>query len=158
MTDALKILIVASDVPWPQVQGGHLRLGTAIETLADLGETDLFAFRDYRRPESTVPATLPVKRFKTTVHRGSPRQFRWRMAWLTRRGIPLEVTLHSTDNGPRLEFESWVSQQYDLVWFDRAATFEWLGRPQLGPTIIDLHDLEDVKARSRAQIIRRGSS
>jgi glycosyltransferase involved in cell wall biosynthesis len=66
--------------------------------------------------------------------------------------------MHRTDNGPRLEFESWVSDRYDLVWFDRAATFEWLGRPRLGPTIIDLHDLEDVKARSRAQIIGRGLS
>ena len=66
--------------------------------------------------------------------------------------------MHRTDSGPRLEFESWVSDRYDLVWFDRAATFEWLGRPKLGPTIVDLHDLEDVKARSRAQIIRRGLS
>ncbi len=66
--------------------------------------------------------------------------------------------MHRTDNGPRLEFESWVSSRYDLVWFDRAATFDLLGRPKLGPTIIDLHDLEDVKARSRAQIIRRGLS
>ena len=65
--------------------------------------------------------------------------------------------MHRTDSGPRLEFESWVSSRYDLVWFDRAATFEWMGRPDLGPTIIDLHDLEDVKARSRAQIIRTGS-
>jgi glycosyltransferase involved in cell wall biosynthesis len=154
----MKILIVASDVPWPQVQGGHLRLATAIESLAALGETDLFAFRDYRRPEPSLPATVPVARFKTVVHRGSPNQFRWRLAWLVRRGIPLEVAMHRTDSGPRLEFESWVSTRYDLVWFDRAATFEWLGRPQLGPTIIDLHDLEDAKARSRVQIIRAGLS
>jgi glycosyltransferase involved in cell wall biosynthesis len=154
----MKILVVASDLPWPQIQGGHLRLVTAIETLASLGETDLFAFRDYRRPEATVPATVPVKRLKTVVHRENPHQFRWRMAWLTRRGIPLEVAMHRMDDGPRLEFEGWVSEEYDLVWFDRAATYEWLGRPVLGPTIIDLHDLEDVKAQSRAQIIREGLS
>jgi polysaccharide biosynthesis protein PslH len=158
MTHTMKILIVASDVPWPQVQGGHLRLATAIDSLAALGETDLFAFRDYRRPEPSLPATVPVARFKTVVHRGSPHQLRWRLAWLVRRGIPLEVAMHRTDSGPRLEFESWVSNRYDLVWFDRAATFEWLGRPRLGPTIIDLHDLEDVKARSREQIIRSSLS
>ena len=154
----MKILIVASDLPWPKVQGGHLRLATAIEALADLGETDLFAFRDYRRPASTLPVTVPVKRLKTVVHRGSPHQFRWRIAWLARRGIPLEVAMQRIDRGPRLEFESWVARRYDLVWFDRAATFEWMGRPLLGPTIIDLHDLEDVKARSRAQIIRTALS
>ena len=109
-------------------------------------ETDLFAFRDYRRPGPSLPATVPVRRLKTVMHPGSPHQFRWRMAWLGRRGIPLEVAMHRTDNGPRLEFESWVSTRYDLVWFDRAATFEWLGRPQLGPTIIDLHDLEDAES------------
>ena len=38
-----------------------------------------------------------------------------------------------------------MATRYDLVWFDRAATFEWMGRPHLGPTIIDLHDLEDVE-------------
>ena len=156
MTNARKILIVASDLPWPQVQGGHLRLVTAIEALAGLGEADLFALCDDRGPAPTLPATVPVRRLKTVMHPGSPHQFRWRMAWLGRRGIPLEVAMLRTDNGPRLEFESWVSSRYDLVWFDRAATFDLLGRPKLGPTIIDLHDLEDVKARSRAQIIRRG--
>jgi glycosyltransferase involved in cell wall biosynthesis len=154
----MNILIVASDLPWPQVQGGHLRLATAIEALASLGEADLFAFCDYRRPASNLPASVPVKRLKTVVHRGSRHQLRWRIAWLTRRGIPLEVAMQRMDRGPRLEFESWVAHQYDLVWFDRAATFEWLGRPLLGPTIIDLHDLEDVKARSRARIIRTGLS
>jgi glycosyltransferase involved in cell wall biosynthesis len=154
----MKILVVASDLPWPQIQGGHLRLATAIETLASLGETDLFAFCDYRRPASTVPTTVPVKRLKTVVHRESPHQFRWRMGWLARRGIPLEVAMHRMDSGPRLELASWASDRYDLVWFDRAATFEWMGRPVLGPTIIDLHDLEDVKAQSRAQLIRKGLS
>ena len=86
MTDVRKILIVASDLPWPQIQGGHLRLVTAIEALADLGETDLFAFRDYRRPSATLPATVPVRRLKTVMHPGNPHQFRWRMAWLAREG------------------------------------------------------------------------
>ena len=62
--------------------------------------------------------------------------------------------MHRMDAAPRLELESWVADRYDLVWFDRAATFEWMGRPRLGPTIVDLHDLEDEKARSRTQIIQ----
>ena len=58
------------------------------------------------------------------------------------------------DVSPRLELESWVADSYDLVWFERAATFECMGRPHLGPTIVDLVDLEDEKARLRAHIIR----
>ena len=154
----MNILIVASDLPWPQVQGGHLRLVTAIEALTDMGEADLFAFCDYRRPASDLPASVRVSRLKTVMHRGSRHQLRWRISWLIRRGIPIEVAMQRMDRGPRLAFESWVAHRYDLVWFDRAATFEWMGRPLLGPTIIDLHDLEDVKARSRARIIRTGLS
>ena len=150
----MKILIVASDFPWPHVQGGHLRLATAIEALAPLGETDLFSFCDPRRIAPTVPATVPVERVKTASHRESPHQLRWRIAWMTRRGIPLEVAMQRTDSASRLEFTSWVAPLYDLVWFDRAAMFEAMGRPRLGPTIIDLHDLEDVKAQSRALILR----
>ena len=154
----MKILIVASDFPWPQLQGGHLRLATAIEAIATQGETDLFSFCDYRRAAPTLPPTVPVERLKTVVRRESPHQLRWRIAWLARRGIPLEVEMQRTDRASRLEFESWVAHRYDLVWFDRAATFEGMHRPHLGPTIIDLHDLEDVKARSRAAIIRAGLS
>ena len=151
--DQMKILIVASDFPWPKVQGGHLRLTTAIEVLAALGQTDLFAPYDCRRSAPTLPPTVPVDRLKTVGHRGSSRQLRWRAAWLARRGTPLEVAMWRTDATSRHEFESWAADQYDLVWFERAATFDWMGRPHLGPTIVDLVDLEDEKARARAQII-----
>jgi glycosyltransferase involved in cell wall biosynthesis len=150
----MKILIIASDFPWPRVQGGHLRLTTAIEALASLGETDLFAVYDYRRSAPTLPPSVPVDRLLTVERRGSPHQLRWRAAWLARRGIPLEVAMQRMDASPRLQFERWVAEEYDVVWFDRAAMFDWLGRPHLGPTIVDLHDLEDEKGQSRVRIIR----
>ena len=89
------------------------------------------------------------------MHRGAPHQLRWR--------IGMADTTRNPSGGSHASFWTMAPgsnsshgcpPRYDLVWFDRAATFEWLGRPQLGPTIIDLHDLEDVKARSRAQLIR----
>ena len=151
----MKILIVASDFPWPKTQGGHLRLTTAIEALAELGDADLFALYDYRRSVPSLPPSVQVERLKTVAHRGSPHTLRRRAAWLARRGIPLEVALQRMDAAaPRLELESWVAAQYDLVWFERAATFELMGRPQLGPTIVDFVDLEDEKARLRAELIK----
>ncbi len=55
---------------------------------------------------------------------------------------------------PRASFERWVADRYDVVWFSTAATYSWMGRPRLGPTIVDLMDLEDVKAGQRAQLLR----
>jgi glycosyltransferase involved in cell wall biosynthesis len=150
----MKILIVASDFPWPKTQGGHLRLATAIGALAELGETDLFALYDYRESVPSLPLDVPVARVKTVAHRGAPDQLRRRVAWLARRGIPLEVAMQRIDAVPRLELQSWAADEYDLVWFERAVTFEWMGRPHLGPTIVDLVDLEDEKARLRARIIQ----
>ena len=42
---------------------------------------------------------------------------------------------------------------YDVVWFSTSQSYEWLGRPELGPTIVDLDNLEDVKARLRADLL-----
>ena len=53
--------------------------------------------------------------------------------------------------GPRLR--DWARPPYDVVWFSTARSYEWLGRPDLGPTIVDLDNLEDVKARLRAELL-----
>jgi glycosyltransferase involved in cell wall biosynthesis len=123
-----------------------------------VGSMDLFAPYDPRRAAPNLPATVSVERLKTVARRAAPHQLHWRAAWLTRRGIPMEVVMQRMDATSRVEFESWVADRYDLVWFDRAATFEWMGRPHLGPTIIDLHDLEDEKAQSRIRLIRSALS
>ncbi len=74
---------------------------------------------------------------------------------MARRGVPIEVVMRAGDPVPRRRFESWVADSYDVVWFSTAATFDWMGRPRLGPTVIDLVDLEDEKARQRAELLRR---
>jgi glycosyltransferase involved in cell wall biosynthesis len=57
------------------------------------------------------------------------------------------------DRAPGLALREWARAPYDVVWFSTAPTFEWVGRPDLGPTIVDLMDLEDVKARLRADLL-----
>ena len=54
--------------------------------------------------------------------------------------------MRAHDVGPRRHFEAWAADRYDAVWFDKPAVFHWLGRPRLGPTIVDIDDLEDEKA------------
>lgn len=154
----MRILVVASDFPWPKLQGGHLRLATAIEALSELGDVDLFALDRYHRPDTAVPPNIPVTRLKTVTEHDPGHQLRWRAAWLARRGTPLEVVRERMDPTPRHELTSWVEPPYELVWFDRAAMFERMGRPRLGPTVVDFHDLEDVKAQLRLGIMRASPS
>ncbi len=85
----------------------------------------------------------------------NPHWWRW---WLLRRGTPKEVFMRSYDRSPRTAFEAFAADEYDLVWFSTAALFAWLGRPRLGPTIVDLMDLEDVKARQKSSLLWRERS
>jgi glycosyltransferase involved in cell wall biosynthesis len=126
-----------------------------IEAIAELGEVDLFTLHDIRRgDEFEVPPSIKVRRVRTVLYPGAPRQLHWRLKWLAQRSLPLEVSMRMLDRSPRIQFEAWAAERYDLVWFSTAATFIWMGRPNLGPTVIDLVDLEDEKARQRAGLLR----
>lgn len=57
------------------------------------------------------------------------------------------------DHRPRNALRQWVRPPYDVVWFSTARAFEWLGRPDFGPTIVDLDNLEDVKAKLRSELL-----
>ncbi len=54
---------------------------------------------------------------------------------------------------PGSALHEWARPPYDVVWFSTARSYEWLGRPDLGPTIVDLDNLEDVKAGLRAELL-----
>jgi glycosyltransferase involved in cell wall biosynthesis len=151
----MKILVVAEDFPWPSTGGGMIRLGKIVEALSALGKTDLYALYDPRRDAPLVPPpTVAIERIETVPYPVTPRGTRWRAAWLGRRGVPLEVVMRAGDPLPRRRFESWAADRYDLVWFGTPAMFAWLGRPRLGPTIVDVDNLEDEKARQRAELLR----
>jgi len=150
----MKILVVAEAFPWPSTGGGLMRLATFVEAFSHLGETDLFTLHATSRSDTVAPRTAPLKRLVTARYPSAPSSLRWRTAWLAQRGLPLEVVMRRSDSTPRLAFETWASDRYDVVWFSTAATYAWMGRPRMGPTIIDLMDLEDVKARQRAELLR----
>jgi glycosyltransferase involved in cell wall biosynthesis len=144
---------VADAFPWPATNGGLIRASTAIEALADLGEVDLFCFFDQRLPGRRVPSSFTLARLAEVplppVH---PSLLR-RAGWLAERGVPLEVAMRSRDKAARREFLTWAAPRYDLAWFCSAKAYAWLGRPDRGPTVVDLIDLEDVKERQRAQLV-----
>ena len=151
----MKILFVADLFPWPVNKGGHLRVSTAIEGLMRLGEVDLFSLFDTRGAEPVVPEGIRLRRFEPSPYPSDSKSNRWKLEWPIRRGVPLPVAMRAGDQWPRRLFTSFADDRYDLVWFSTAATWAWMGRPRLGPTVIDLIDLEDMKERQKLGQIRR---
>jgi glycosyltransferase involved in cell wall biosynthesis len=147
--------MVAEDFPWPSLGGGLIRLAKMVEAVSAMGETDLFSLYDPRRTSPALPSSLDVKRMETVQYPDVANSHWWR-SWMLRRGTPKEVFMRTYDHSPRIHFDAFASNSYDLVWFSTAATFAWMGRPRLGPTIVDLMDLEDVKARQTSLLLRRG--
>jgi glycosyl transferase family 1 len=169
-----RILAVTDFFPWPPCNGGLLRTSTAVEALTGAGNVDLFSLYDRREPEPTVPPDIRLRRVGTTPYPDIDVSRRWRIAWLLPsgpRGVPMEVAMRRADGAPGDDLRSWLAEdagretegdreadrcaptRYDLVWFARATIFDWLGRPDLGPTVVDLHDLESDKEQRRAALM-----
>ncbi len=148
----MKSLVIAQDFPWPTTLGSHLRLQSVVRALADLGEIDLFALVPARRQElCDVPEGFRIRRVRT-VNRPRPElSLRGRVGWITS-GLPLEVAKDRVPEAPQL-LRSWADH-YDFVWVSKGPTFEVVGRPRLGATVVDLDDLEDWKLRSRLAVMR----
>jgi len=145
--------VVADNVPWPPLGGGLIRLAQVVESVAAVADLDLFVLHNPGRSEVVIPPGLPVHRWTGRPYPRIHSQFRWRLEWAIRRGIPLEVVMRRADRVAQLALQDWVRPPYDIVWFSTAHVFEWLGRPDFGPTIVDWMDLEDVKARLRARLL-----
>lgn len=135
--------MVAQDHPWPVVTGSMIRLTSVLSALAELGRVDLFAFvHEHREDPLPAPEGVPVRRVATATYREAGFGVGRRARWLT--GRPILVASRDWDRCAE-QFATWAGTSYDLVWFSKAHTFEVLGRPRLGPTIVDLDDLEDHK-------------
>ena len=154
----MRILIVAQDFPWPTHGGGLIRLAKMVEAVSAVGETDLFSLYDpYRtydpyRISPVRPPSLDVRRMEIAAY-PEESNTRWWRSWALHRGTPWEVFMRSDDRSSRISFEAFTAPEYDVVWFSTAFTFAWMGRPRLGPTIVDLDNLEDFKARQRSSLM-----
>ncbi len=149
----MRTLAVVEFFPWPPTNGGQIRLATALEALADLGELDLLVFCNPDRAAPIVPDGVKVGRMVTTPYPVADWSG-WRVKWMLHRGVPVQVALRSGDPVPRTAYASLAAESPDLVWFSSARMFEWMGRPHTCPTVVDLIDLEDVKEIQRARLIR----
>jgi glycosyltransferase involved in cell wall biosynthesis len=149
----VRALLVANNAPWPPLWGGYIRLAQVVEAAASMAELDLFILHDPAQSEIMVPSNVQVARWTGAPHPRRSHQLRWRLEWGLRRGLPLDVVMARADRAPGLALREWARPPYDVVWFSTANAFEWMGRPDLGPTVVDLMDLEDVKEKLRAGML-----
>ena len=148
-----RVLVVAQDFPWPAVTGSLLRLGTVIAALGKIGDVDLFCFVHPRRVDPCdLPSDAPVVRVSTAIYTDRRLTLGRRLRWLLSRKPLLTVTTDYRE--PQDRFAAWAEPPYDLVWFSKAHTYETLGQPRLGPTVVDLDDLEDQKILARRDVWR----
>ena len=150
----MRALLVADNVPWPPLGGGLVRLAQVVEAVASVSDLDLFVLHNQRPLEDRGA----IDGFRAAVEgraesRASSGHLRWRLEWAVHRGLPVEVVMARADRAPRVALHDWARPPYDVVWFSTARSYEWLGRPDLGPTIVDLDNLEDVKAGLRAELL-----
>jgi len=154
----MKILCVLQDFPWPTRLGTHLRSQQVVTCLAGMGELDLFSLVYPNRPEPCdLPPDVRVARLEVVTSAKPDYSVGRRLRWLMSRGRPLEV-IAAESAALRARFAAWADDSYDLVWIHRAGTFELIGRPRLGRTIVDLDDLEDQKILGRLDAMRRQPS
>jgi glycosyltransferase involved in cell wall biosynthesis len=151
----MRILCVVPDFPWPTRVGTHLRSQQVIASLAGLGQLDVFSLVYPKRPDPCdLPSGVTVSRLEVVTSPKPVYSLGRRLRWLVARDRPLEVVA-SESAAVRARFEAWAAPSYDLVWVSRAGTFEMVGRPHLGRTIVDLDDLEDKKIRGRLAAMER---
>jgi glycosyltransferase involved in cell wall biosynthesis len=154
----MRTLIVGQDLPWPPAGGGLIRLSQVVHALSEISQVDFFALLDERRSPLPPPESIDLCRATTAPYPRMAPAAHWRARWMADRGLPAEVAMRSFDTRARDELARWALAPYDLVWFSTAAVFEWMARPRLGPTIVDIDNLEDESARRRSQVAHRNGS
>ena len=156
----VRALLVADNVPWPPLGGGLVRLAQVVEAVASVSDLDLFVLHNQDRSKVEVPSTVTVLRsmgVQKPAHIWSP---------------PVAPGMGGSPGAPRRgsDVPCRPSAPGGIARLGPSAlrrgvvldprSYEWLGRPDLGPTIVDLDNLEDLKARLRAELLvdRRQSS
>jgi hypothetical protein len=126
-----------------------------LKALTEHAAVDLFCFVHTDRDLACrISDDAEVARCETAVYGEQPLTWLRRIRWLAST-TPLRLVTTSHDGVRRL-FSGWAADSYDMVWFSKAQTYEVLGRVRLGPTVVDLDDLEDQKILARLAVTRDG--
>jgi glycosyltransferase involved in cell wall biosynthesis len=141
----MRTLVVAYDYPWPADSGARMRLSGTIRALAACGPTDLFAVVTADRTEFGEPdgAGTLARMARVTV-----RPEGITALGLTHPMLPAVVSVRDRRKVHRA-LMGFAPGPYDLVWCFNVRAWLLATPEGLGPTVLDLNDLEDFKIRAR---------
>lgn len=149
----MRTLVVGATLPWPEITGARIRLANIVLALRPLGEIDLFALADPGQSDSDPSPALGGVRLEIARRPRADGSLLSRVQGIARGRIPR--ALDGRDYARvRAHLATWAHPPYDLVWLNRAETYAAIWTPALGPTIVDLDDLEDRKIAHRAATYR----
>ncbi|MDR7421389.1 MAG: glycosyltransferase [Armatimonadota bacterium] len=143
----MRVLVASQTVPSPPISGARIRLAHVVASLTALGHVDLFAM-----PDRPMPPQGPTGvRLEVAVRAPATTPWWRRLSWWARADCPpaLAGAGRATVRG---RFMAWAHPSYDLVWFHRAESYALLHDLAVGPTIVDLDDLEDRKILGRLAV------
>lgn len=141
--------MIAGDYPWPADAGSRLRLTMILQGLIRCGPTELLSvvskFRTDFGPPDEALGLAKVERFGFDNRQASGVGL---LAALCRASVPIGLPLRDR---PRVEaaMARFMTGHYDLMWFFGARSWVLAGEPSIGPTVVDLDDLEDQKIKAR---------
>jgi glycosyltransferase involved in cell wall biosynthesis len=126
--------------------------------MAKVAKVDVFTMRDRGRLLAEPPSDQPVHASAGAERPlAVPALRRW-AAWLRPAGLPLELAGRDPAEA-RSHLASFVSGRYQLVWVDGAEILYLLGQAlPPGPLVLDVGDLEDLKAVARARNLLRDAA
>jgi hypothetical protein len=138
-----------------------MRVANIVQALKQIGEVDLFCIlspgEDREIHDAEQIPSLAVARLGSAPRPGTSYSIGTRLRWLAGSTRPFDVGTRDY-SAVRGAFQGWARSPYDLIWMEHAETFAALGDLADGPTIVDLDDLEDYKARGRLEARRRDAA
>lgn len=151
----MRVLVVATDYPWPVTSGARSRLSAALGALATCGPVDLVCAVPAGRTDLEPPPAglldshcvvrLPAPRPVTTMARAAVRARRPLTAPLSGRHLVEQALRRHGADG------------HDLVWCFQVRSWLLAERavPAGVPVVVDLDDLEDQKIAARLAVAAR---
>ena len=148
----MRSLVVARWSIGAPTSGAQHRSANVVAALAELGDVDMFLLANPRTVPEPPPAALGLRRVGHVV-RTEP-QVRRLDRWVTiAPGTSPAVIRRRDDGEARAAFSSWLTHDYDLVWFVRIESWLALGSLIAAPAIIDYDDLRDQLVASRRRSV-----
>lgn len=155
----MRSLVVAHTFPWPLHSGAQIRVSAVVETLAELGEVDLFCLIGGRQELPEGPPDGVVRRWEVARRPDSTYAgIAGRLDWWLRSSLPLPLGDRDWSE-VRAAFTTFADDEYDLVWLQQTTTVAAVGDLAKGRRrIVDLDDLDDRKLLAHQQVLRAARS